>query len=227
VNQPGGTGGFNDRLNPQRAVTYEAGVRGGTAFRLEYSAALFFTRIDDALIPFSEVGGRAFFTNAGRLHNDGLELGLRIAPSPSWEFSAAYTYAHYSFDRYRVISGAVVDTLDGNRLPGVPRHFLRAFVRVNPTRQLRLEVEQLASASLFADDRNTIDVEGWGWGVTTFRGSWNVESGSLHLLPFVGVNNLFDRAYVSSVTVNGFGGRVFEPAAGRNAYVGLEIGYAR
>jgi iron complex outermembrane receptor protein len=120
-----------------------------------------------------------------------------------------------------------VDTLDGNRLAGVPRHFFRALVRVNPTRQLQLEVEQLASTSLFADDRNTIEVEGWGAGVTTFRGSWNVESGSVHLLPFIGINNLFDRSYVSSVTVNGFGGRVFEPAPGRNAYVGLEVGYTR
>ena len=227
VNQPGGTGGFNDQLDPQRAINYEAGVRGTAAPGLEYSAAVFFARIEDALIPFSEVGGRAFFTNAGQLHNDGVELGLRIAPAPSWDISAAYTYAHYSFDRYRIISGITVDTLDGNRLAGVPRHFLRALLRVNPTRQLRLEVEQLASASLFADDRNTIEVEGWGVGVTTFRGSWNVESGGVHLLPFIGINNLFDRSYVSSVTVNGFGGRVFEPAPGRNAYVGLEIGYTR
>lgn len=227
VNQPGGTGGFNDQLNPQRAINYEAGVRGVAAPSLEYSAAVFLARIEDALIPFSEVGGRAFFTNAGRLHNDGIELGLRIAPISSLEFSAAYTYAHYSFDRYRIIAGTAVDKLDGNRLAGVPRHFFRALVRVNPTRQLQLEVEQLASASLFADDRNTIEVEGWGAGVTTFRGSWNVESGSVHLLPFIGINNLFDRSYVSSVTVNGFGGRVFEPAPGRNAYVGLEIGYTR
>jgi iron complex outermembrane receptor protein len=227
VNQPGGTGGFNDLLEPQRAINYEVGFRGRTGAAMEYSAALFFGRVHDALIPFSEIGGRAFFTNAGRLHNDGVELGLRIAPVASWDVAVAYTYAHYRFDRYRIISGTTVDTLDGNRLAGVPRHYLRMLVRLAPARQLRLELEQQVSSSLFADDGNTIEVEGWGAGVTTFRGSWNVDAGAAYLLPFFGVNNLFDRSYVSSVTVNGFGGRVFEPGPGRNAYLGLEIGYSR
>lgn len=227
VNQPGGTGGFNDRLDPQRAVNYEIGVRGRAGKALEYSAAGFLARVDDALIPFSEVGGRAFFTNAGRLHNDGIELGLRIAPAPTWELATAYTLARYRFERYRVVSGTAVDTLDGKRLAGVPRHHLRLLLRVTPHPRLRLELEQLISSSLFADDRNTIAVEGWGAGVTTFRGSWNVDAGALHLLPFLAVNNLFDRSYVSSVTVNGFGGRVFEPGPGRNAYFGVEIGYTR
>jgi iron complex outermembrane receptor protein len=226
VNQPGGTGGFNDQLDPQRATNYEVGVRGRSGPRVEYSAAFFRARIEDALIPFSEVGGRAFFTNAGRLHNDGIELGLRIAPSTRWDISAAYTYAHYRFDNYRITSGATIDTLDGNQLAGVPEHYLRMLLRLSPVRQLRLELEQLVSGSLFADDRNTIEVEGWGAGVTTFRGSWNVRAGALDLLPFLGVNNLFDRSYVSSVTVNGFGGRVFEPGPRRNVYFGLEIGYS-
>ena len=227
VNQPGGTGGFNDQLEPQRAVNYEIGFRGRAGRGTEYSAALFAARIDDALIPFSEVGGRAFFTNAGRVHNEGIELGLRVAPVAAWDLALAYTFARYRFDRYRITSGATVDTLDGNRLAGIPRHHLRMLLRVTPIRSLRLELEQMVSSSLFADDRNTIEVEGWGPGVTTFRAAWNVEAGAVSLLPFFGLNNAFDRSYVSSVTVNGFGGRVFEPGPGRNAYFGLEIGYTR
>jgi iron complex outermembrane receptor protein len=227
VNQPGGTGGFNDQLVPQRAINYEAGLRGHAGRGLAYSAAVFLGRIDDALVPFSEIGGRSFFTNAGRLHNDGAELGIRVAAEETWEIAAAYTYARYRFHRYRIVSGATTDTLDGNQLPGVPRHHLRILARANLLRRLSLELEQQISSSLFADDGNTVKVPGWGAGVTTFRGSWNVDSGTFHLLPFFGVNNVFDRPYVSSVTVNGFGGRVYEPGPGRNAYLGLEIGYAR
>jgi outer membrane receptor protein involved in Fe transport len=39
------------------------------------------------------------------------------------------------------------------------------------------------------------------------------------------VNNLWDRRYVGSVTLNGLGGRVFEPAPGRIVYFGAELGY--
>jgi iron complex outermembrane receptor protein len=227
VNQPGGTGGFNDQLGPQRAVTYEAGMRSRPGAAAEFSAALFLARIQDALVPFSEVGGRSYFTNAGRLHSDGIELGLRVAPGASWDVSAAYTYARYRFDRYRVTAGTTVDTLDGKRLPGVPAHYLNLLVRVIPVSRLRLELEQQLSAGVFADDRNTLRARGWGAGVTSLRGSWDVEAGSLHFLPFLGIHNLFDRSYVSSVTVNGFGGRVFEPGPGRNAYAGLQVGYSR
>ena len=227
ANQPGGTGGFNDQLNPQRAVNYELGLRGGRGARLQYSAAVFLDRVRDALIQFSEVGGRAFFSNAGRLDNSGVELGLRLAPGSAWELSAAYTYAHYRFKEYRIVSGPTVDTLDGNRLAGVPAHFLRMALRVSPINHLRLDLEQQLSSDLFADDANTIRVDGWGGGITTMRASWSGEVGSIRLVPFAGVNNLFDRRYVSSVTVNGFGGRVFEPGPGRNAYGGLEVTYSR
>jgi len=40
--------------------------------------------------------------------------------------------------------------------------------------------------------------------------------------PFAGVTNLFDWLYNSSVTVNAFGRRYFEPGAGRSIYLGIE-----
>jgi outer membrane receptor protein involved in Fe transport len=39
------------------------------------------------------------------------------------------------------------------------------------------------------------------------------------------VNNLWDRRYIGSVTLNGLFGRVFEPAPRRVLYVGTELGY--
>jgi iron complex outermembrane receptor protein len=225
VNQPNGAGGFNGQLDPQRAVTLEAGIRGTPRPWLSYSAAAFMGRISDALIQFSEVGGRAFFTNAGRLHNDGVELWLRVSPTPEVGLSAAYTFAHYRFARYRIVNGTAVDTLDGNRLAGVPDHFLRLWLQVSPIPAIRFDVEQQLSSRVFADDANTLEAPGWGAGVTSLRGSAEVAVGAIVLEPFGGISNLFDKRYVSSVTVNGFGGRVFEPAPGRNGYFGLEIRY--
>lgn len=225
VNQPNGAGGFNDQLDPQRAITLEAGVRGNPRPWLSYSAAAFLGRISDALIQFSEVGGRAFFTNAGRLHNDGMEFWLRVSPTPALGLAASYTFAHYRFARYRIVNGTAVDTLDGNRLAGVPNHFLRLWLQVNPIPAIHFDLEQQLSSSVFADDANRLEAEGWGAGVTSIRGSAELVVGAIVLEPFGGINNLFDRSYVSSVTVNGFGGRVFEPAPGRNGYFGVEVRY--
>ena len=105
-------------------MTVELGFRGRVP-GVEFSGAGFLGRIRDGLIQFQEVGGRAFFANAGKLHNDGIELGLALSPVSAIELGAAYAWSHYRFAEYRIVSGTTTDTLDGNTLSGVPEHFLR------------------------------------------------------------------------------------------------------
>jgi iron complex outermembrane recepter protein len=216
VNKADGSGGFNPELGPQRAVNYEIGARGQPTPRVSYSVALFLGRVTDAIVQVGEIGGRAFFGNTGKTHNDGAEVGLSVTPVQGLTLNGAYTYA-----RYRFASGP----FDGNRLPGVPEHFWRLGLRTALPRDFYLDADHTLSSSLTADDPNTIVVDSWGAGVTNLRVGWDGEVGSLQFAPFVGVNNLWDRRYVGSVTLNGLGGRVFEPAPGRIVYFGAELGY--
>jgi iron complex outermembrane recepter protein len=217
VNKPDGTGGLNPELGPQRAVNYEVGARGQPVRQLSYSVALFLGRITDAIVQGPEVGGRAFFRNAGKTHNDGAEVGLSFAPIPQLTLNGAYTYAHYRF--------ASGDSLDGNRLPGVPEHFWRFGLRTNLPGELYVDADHTISTSVAADDANTLSLIVPAYSVTNARVGWDGRVGSLELGPFVGINNLLDRRYVGSVTLNGVGGRVFEPAPRRVVYVGIEAGY--
>ena len=206
----------------------ELGARGQLLdTRVSYDVALFRTWVDDAIVQYLESNGRAYFTNAGATRNDGVEAGLSARITDAVQVEAAYTWAHYRFADYRVVSGATTDTLDGRTLPGVPEHFLRVGLRTRPLAGVTLDVDHTVSSSLFADDANALRVEGWGPGVTTVRGAWDVQRAGYLVQPFVGVANLFDVGYVSTVTVNGFGGRVREPAPGRNFYVGVEMGWRR
>jgi iron complex outermembrane receptor protein len=221
VNQPDGSGGFNTELGPQRSVNYEIGARGQPAPYLSYSFALFLGRVSDAIVQQEEVGGRAFFRNAQKIHNDGAELGVSITPIPELALNAAYTYALYRFVEEPEGSG-----LDGNRLPGVPEHFWRFGLRTG-WNGLYLDADHTLSSSVASDDANTPEgiVDSWGAGVTNLRLGWQGEVGVVLLSPFVGVNNLWDRRYVGSVTLNGLFGRVLEPAPRRVLYVGTELGY--
>ncbi len=241
VNQQANVGGFNASLDPQRAVNYELGARGVVG-PVTYTVAGFLARIKDAIVPFTELTGRSLFTNAGRLKNDGIELGLSARVHPQLRVFGNWTYANYRFDRYRVQrlvgTTTVIDTLDGKRLAGVPKAFIRLGLRAGPVRGFSLDVDHTMSSSVFADDANTVYVNGWGkrgpgdingvgLGVTNARVSWEGTSGGAWIRPFLGVNNLWDRSYVGSLTINGAFGRVFEPAPGRNWYLGGEIGWAK
>ncbi|HEU5218467.1 MAG TPA: TonB-dependent receptor, partial [Gemmatimonadales bacterium] len=225
VNQANGTVGFNTTLGPQRTVTGEAGVRGRVG-GVDYSASGFIGGIRDAIIQAREQDGRAFFENAGKVRIRGLEVGLGAAPVSWLALQGAYTLGSYRFSEYRIPNGAVTDTLDGKRLAGVPKHFFRATATAT-LGALVLEVDQLTASDVFADDRNTQPVEGWGAGITSFRVSGTITTRAFAVQPFGAVNNAFDRRYVGSVNLNGAAGRILEPAPGRNVYVGMEIAWAR
>jgi iron complex outermembrane receptor protein len=60
--------------------------------------------------------------------------------------------------------------------------------------------------------------------VTDLRlGARGIALGAATLDPVVGLSNLFDAEYNSSVVVNAFGRRYFEPAPGRAIHVGLRV----
>lgn len=240
ANQPNSSGGFNTSLDPQRTVNFEMGARG-TVGLLTYSLTGYLSRIKDAIVQYQEVSGRAYFTNAGKVKNDGIELGLSAAVTRGLRLFGNYTWSDFRFDEYRiersVNNAIVIDTLDGNRLPGVPKAFIRLGVRAGPFRGFSADLDHTMASSMYADDRNTLSVDGFGSspqgnirglgnGVTNVRFSWEGRAGGAWVRPFIGVNNLWDRTYVGSFTINGTFGRVFETAPGRNYYIGGEIGWA-
>ncbi|HLG05851.1 MAG TPA: hypothetical protein VI383_06865, partial [Gemmatimonadales bacterium] len=69
-----------------------------------------------------------------------------------------------------------------------------------------------------------IDEWGGGAGITSVRlsGDWGGSEAAVR--PFASMVNVFDQKYVGSANINGFGGRVLEPAAGRAVYLGMEMG---
>jgi iron complex outermembrane receptor protein len=222
ANRPDGAGGFNPDLNPQRSVTAELGVRGVLG-PLAFDVAAYHTTTNDAIIPYNEVGGRTYYRNAGRTRTRGAEMGLSLALRPRLALLGTLTVTDAVFTDYKIISPASTDTLDGNQLAGLPRTVARIGLRGDLGRGWAIDVDQAFASSMFGDDDNTIRVNGWGSGVTGARLSWHGRAGGAALAPFVAALNLFDQRYVSSVTTNGAGGRVFEPAAGRTIYVGMSV----
>lgn len=221
VSLPGGVIGLNRDLGPQRALSVEWGIRGRQRIA-EYSLAVYRITVRDALIQAREQDGRAFFQNAGRTRHQGIEAGLQVRPLTGLSLQGAYTLSDLRFTRFRVTNGSVTDTLDGNRLPGVPLHQLRLGVR-SDLGPVTLDLDQTLTSAVWADDRNTLQAASWGAGLTGIRATWALGEGRLAGRPFVGVENLFNRRYISAVTVNGFGGRVFEPGASRQVYVGATL----
>ncbi len=219
ANRPTGPGGFNPDLEPQKAVNYEAGVRGRVSGAWGYSVSAYQAEVRDELIPFEVPSdpGRRFFQNAGSARHRGVEAGLALQLIPSLTLVGAYTYAAFRFREFRTAR----DTLDGNSIPGVPAHYLHGSVRYRGPKGVWAAADLTASAGLFVNDLNTVRTEPWQ--TVGARIGWDGQVAGWKVAPFAAFRNVFDEQYIGSVSVNAQFGRFFEPAPGRNAYVGVEI----
>ncbi|HEU5261844.1 MAG TPA: TonB-dependent receptor [Gemmatimonadales bacterium] len=242
TNRPTGAGGFNLDLEPQKATNYEVGVRGNLDGRLGYSVAVFQADVRDALISFEvqdpTFPGRRFFRNAGSSRHRGIELGADLQVVPGLTAQVSWNYSDFVYTDYRVVTSTRTFILDGNALPGIPEHWLRLGVRARPAfaRGAWADVDLTYASSVLLDD--TLDTSGpagpvasrcdrvrcRAWEIVNVRVGWEGVVGRLRLSPFVALNNVFNQHYVGSVVINAARGRYYEPAPGRNMYVGLSLG---
>lgn len=217
-NRPDGTAGINQDLAPQKSTTYEVGSKGGIGRALSYDVALFSTRVRDELVPYEILGsgGRRYFRNAGLTNRRGGELGISVDSRPI-AFNSSYSYSDFRFARFVTDSG----TFDGKRIPGIPVH--RGQVSATIARGVVFGViEAEAAGWSFVDDANSARAPSYQ--VVHLRGGARKLLGLPGTSAVAGVQNLFNRAYSPSLSVNAARGKFFEPAAGRTVYAGLTIG---
>jgi iron complex outermembrane receptor protein len=223
TNRPDSAGGFNPTLQPQRATNYEVGVRGDVAGRLNYAVALFDAEVRDELISFpvpADTNGRVYYQNAGRSRHRGVELSAAVELAPGVTLLTAWTYSDFRYTRYALGTRP----LDGRAIPGVPQHWLHLVLKGHPAWAggAWAELEETHSSGYLVSD--AVNTATSPWWTSNVRLGWSGNAGSVRLSPFLGFNNVFNRAYVGSVVINATAGRYYEPAPGRNMYVGFSLG---
>lgn len=218
ANRVDGAGGFNPALAPQRTVSYEVGARRDGQ-RLDVQLAAFRALVRDALIPFEvpDVPGRQFFRNAGQTGTSGVEAGMSVRATSRLRVDAAYTYTDARFRRYTVET----TSYEGNAVPGIGPH--RADLAVAYAVRGGVVGGDVRHQSRTAvNDANT--AHSGAYTVADLRlTSGLVRAGRVRLRAAGGVQNILAARYNSSVVVNAFGRRFYEPAPGRTFHVGATV----
>lgn len=206
-------------LRAQRATTFEVGTRGRRG-GIGWDLTLYRAEIDDELQcltagPFTPCR----VINADRTVHQGLEAGLDgaipigvFAAGDSLAFNFAYTYNDFFFDD---------DALYGdNRLPGVPKHFLRAeMLYRHPKGFYAGPNVEWAPGRYWADNANRLAVDPYA--LLNLRAGYDPGGG---LSFYVEGRNLTGRNYISTVAVAGVAdatSELFNPGIGRAVFGGL------
>ncbi|TVP42171.1 MAG: TonB-dependent receptor [Gemmatimonadales bacterium] len=221
ANHPDGLGGFNPELEPQVGITGELGARGLLGEVAAWELAFFHTVLYNELVPFevAQVPGRRFFRNSGRSEREGIEATLQFSPDPMVAARMTLSTNRAHFRSYSV-DGV---SYSGNRVPGIAPHRIEGILRLGPGSWFA-EFRGEAMASILTRDDNDPQA------ATPPRRLLDVRAGvneanllGLRLSPFLGITNVLDVAYTSSVSVNAVDGRYFEPGPGRAMYFGASL----
>lgn len=222
ANRPSGAGGFNTSLEPQQTLSFEAGARGWVSGTMAYQVAAFRAGIENVLIPFEvpDVPGRQFFRNAGSARHQGLEAGASWTPVQGLRTRLAYTYLDAFFEEYEV-DGV---SFDGNSIPGVAPHRFEAGISCETREGWFAALNLRRVSKMPVNDAN--DANSPAYTLLDLRaGLEEFQFGSMHVSAFAGINNLLDEHYNTSVVINAFGGRYYEPGPGRAFYIGAKLGF--
>ena len=183
VNRPGGGNGFNQDVDPERAISFESGIRGTVpTLNASYDVTAYRMQVQDLLVSFqTEDFGPTFFRNEGKTDHYGIETSFQFTTHPV-----------YSLELMVNVMRAVFNggDLDGNDLPGVPSFQSGAILSLNPSSQ-RFTIEARHTGRYPADSQNNAFTDGYV--VTNLR--WTTEplllGGNTSLRPFMNIGNIY------------------------------------
>jgi iron complex outermembrane receptor protein len=216
---PSGREGFNPGLKPQNALNIEVGAKGIWKGKIRYELTYFNIRTQNEILPFELAAfpERNFFRNAGQTNRSGVETSISYAFAKHWRTTFTYTYSDFTFNEYRL--GTTM--LDGEQLPGLPRHFGSLSFSYFPPNKLffRLQVRQVGE--LYVNDANSVKDDAYT--LINLQLGFKQSFKGWDCLPFLGINNLLNTNYNDNIRINALGSRYFEPGPGVNIYGGVRV----
>jgi iron complex outermembrane receptor protein len=188
--------------------TVELGARGHAAAAASWSAAVYRTDLEDDLAFISSGGASTssgYFRNVGATRRQGLELAAtvqrgRAALTLDYGYlDATYRtrFASYSPDNSSADATGAIEVRPGDRLPGIPRHSLKARADYAASERWSGGLTVRYSSAVFArGDENNADRNGMLAGFVTVGLDARYAAGRTVEL-FARVDNLLDRRYAN------------------------------
>ncbi|MEJ1236774.1 TonB-dependent receptor [Chryseolinea sp. T2] len=217
------TGAYNNLLNPEHGLNYEAGLRGSLLNHLSFDAAFFIFKLDETIVIQRADDGAEYFVNAGKTDQRGIEARLNWNETRKGrtfsQFNAwvSYAYSHFRFTEY-VQDGV---NYSGNRLTGVAPTVATLGLDATIWRFYANATVSYVDA-IPLNDANTDYADEYVLvgGRIGFKGSFGKH---LPFEVFTGIDNALDKKYSLGNDLNAIGGRYYNAAPPRNYYAGITL----
>jgi len=219
-------GNINTDLQPEFGWNYEAGFRGGSANdRFQFEAALYYFKLEQAIVRRVNSAGAEYFVNAGGTDQKGAEarVAYSLIQDPAAKVNlvrlwSSFTYNDYNFTNY------TVGTTDfsGKKLTGVPKNISVTGLDISTAWGIYLYASINHTAKLPLNDAN--DEFAKAFTILQAKVGWKKQLGPLFNIElFAGADNLTNERYSLGNDINAVGRRFYNPAATNNYFGGLTV----
>ena len=223
-------GQINTNLKPETGWNFEIGTRGTLINnRLQFNLALYRLAIKNLLVSRRTSQDEFIGINAGSTQHDGLELSLNYR----WlqkETISINSFVNYTLNHFKFKEFIDSDTnFSGNDLTGVPSDIFNAGIDIESSFGIYGNINFQYISDMPITDSNSLYSSSYS--LTSFKVGYKTYlNKKLNLNIFLGINNIFDKAYASQILINasGFNGnapRYYYPGNPVNYYTGISINY--
>ncbi len=225
--RPDASAGLNFGLQAARSRNAEVGAKLRLSERTKAEVAVFSTNTTNELAVYSNKSGRSTYQNVGHTWRRGVEVGLETQLRQNLKAQLSYTYLSATArDSYLTCAVAgcsppTVPVSAGSRLPGVPQSNVYAALNWGAKTGWHASVNGQYLSAIAANDSNTVFASGYGLVGIDAGYVWELARWSVR--PFVRIDNLLDKRYVSAISVNDGNSRFYYPGTDRTALAGVSF----
>ena len=214
---------INTALQAETGWNYETGLRlNSRNNRFQADAAVFYYKLQDAIVRKLHDNGTEFFTNAGGTNQTGVEFQgsawLQVPRNEGFfrgiQLQESYTYSHFRFSNYN----SAGKDFSGNALTGVPKTVVTSSLLIELPAKVSLYGQYNFTDRLPLDDANTAFANEYH--LVQAKVNWGVNN---WLAIYAGADNLLNQRYNLGNDLNAVGARYYNPAPDRNYYGGVRV----
>ncbi|RYM34936.1 TonB-dependent receptor [Brumimicrobium glaciale] len=220
---------INTELKPETGINYEVGMRWETSNRRFIAdVSLYNYKMNNGIVRQINEDGADFYVNAGEINQQGIEASVWafiLKPNSSrfirkLNLQSAATFNYYRFGKYQVKE----NDFSQNKVTAVPDWVLSNTLTITFPKRFGLNISHNYTSSMPLNDANTVFSEEFH--LVQLKGTWNWKiSSKLEIQFFAGIDNLMNEKYSLGNDINAFGNRYFNPAASRNYFGGVKLGF--
>ena len=214
---------INLNLKAEQGINTDIGIRTRLG-RLYADVNFFRFSLKNTIVQRRDAGGGDYFINAGKTQQTGIETMLNYRFSGSVNGLHGNMWLSHVYHRFRYSDFIQLsENYSGNKIPGIAPHTITTGSDIN-LRKLYLSLSYNFSDQTPLNDSNSEFAPSYHV-INAKMGYQDYLKNNLKLRISAGIENLLDKDYSLGYDVNGFGGRYYNAAPGRNFYFLVAIGW--